>query len=159
MALSTVGTVHMVAASLSLATGAFQLIRTRRDALHRRVGYTYVFAMLVNNVAALTIHEFSGGFNVFHAFAIYSLISISLAVRPMLVNPRPYQWKRIHYMWIAWSYAGLSAAAVTEGLLRIGHVSWQLATLGGSFPVIAIAALLIARFRPPLRPARNVEVA
>jgi uncharacterized membrane protein len=159
VALSNVGTVHMVAASLSLATGAFQLIRTRRDALHRRVGYTYVVAMLVNNITALTIHEFSGGFNVFHAFAIYSLISISLAVRPMLVNPRPYQWKRIHYMWVAWSYAGLSAAAVTEGLLRVAHTSWQVATFAGSIPVIAIGALLITRFRPALRPVRKAEVA
>ncbi len=148
----------MVAASLSLATGAFQLIRPRRDTLHRRVGYTYVVAMLVSNISALTIHEFSGGFNVFHAFAIYSLVSIAFAIRPMLTSPRPHQWKRIHYMWIAWSYGGLCAAAVTEGLLRVGHVSWQLATLGGSVPVIAIAALLIARFRPPLRPVRVPEV-
>lgn len=149
---SLLGIGHMAAATLSLLAGAFQLIRTRRDQLHRRVGYTYVSAMVVNNVSALFIYKFTGGFNIFHGLALYSLFSVGFALRPMLSDPRPYQWKRIHYMWTAWSYAGLSAAAVTEFLVRVVYVEGWLAGLVGSVPVILLASVLIPRFAPPYRP-------
>lgn len=151
MALSPVGISHMVAASLALATGAFQLVRTRRDALHRRVGYCYVGAMAVSNLSALTIYEFTGYFNVFHALALYSLFNVSMALRPMLANPRPHQWRSIHYNWVAWSYAGLSAAAVTEFLLRVVMLpGWTSAALGTP-PVILLAWPLIRRYAPARR--------
>jgi uncharacterized membrane protein len=152
MALTPVGIGHLAAASLSLLTGAFQLARPRRDTLHRRVGYLYVGAMLVNNLSALTIYLFTGGFNVFHALALYSLFNVTMAMRPMLANPRPFQWRRIHYMWVAWSYAGLFAAAITEFLVRVAHVpGWQGAAFGTP-PAIIVASILIPRFAPPLRP-------
>ena len=151
MPTSPLGYLHLVAASLSLILGAFQLIRPRRDQLHRRVGYTYVGAMVVNNVTALTVYQFTGGFNIFHALAIYSLFSIGMALQPMLVSPRPWQWRRKHYMWTAWSYAGLSAAAVTEFLVRVIHVPGWLSAPLGTPPVVLIAALLINRYAPPLR--------
>jgi uncharacterized membrane protein len=149
---TTFGLLHLVAASLSIVVGAFQLLRPRGDALHRRAGYLYIGAMAVNNLTALTVHEFTGGFNFFHGLAIYSLVSIALAIRPMLVTPRPWQWKRIHYMWTAWSYAGLMAAGVTEFLLRVVHISGLLAAPLGTPPVILAAWFLIRRHAPPLRP-------
>jgi uncharacterized membrane protein len=153
MPTTTLGYLHLVAASLSILLGAFQLIRTRRDQLHRRVGYTYVGAMAVNGITALTVYEFTGGFNIFHGLAIYSLLSIALAVQPMLANPRPLEWKRKHYMWVAWSYAGLMAAAVTEFLVRVVHAEGWLSAALGSPPVIILAAFLIPRFAPPRRGA------
>jgi hypothetical protein len=82
-----------------------------------------------------------------------------MALRPMLVRPRPYQWRRIHYQWVAWSYVGLCAAAVTEALLRIvGLPGWVSAAVGTP-PVVLIGGLLIRRFAPPLRPPAAVPVA
>lgn len=153
MALSAIGAGHLVAASLSLCAGAFQLIRTRRDALHRRVGYAYVSAMAVNNVSSLTISKFTGGFNVFHALALYSSASVGLAIRPMLATPRPYQWRRIHYQWVAWSYAGLCAAALTEFLVRVVMLPGWLGATVGTPPAIVLGGLLIRRFAPGLRAA------
>lgn len=153
MPTSPLGYIHLIAASLSLLFGAFQLIRPRRDQLHRRMGYTYVGTMVVNNVTALTVYQFTGGFNIFHALAIYSLFSIGMALRPMLASPRPWQWRRQHYMWTAWSYAGLTAAAVTEFLVRVAHVPGWLSAPLGTPPVILLASLLINRYAPPLRPA------
>lgn len=152
MTLSTLGAGHLVAASLSLATGAFQLLRPRRDTLHRRVGYVYVSVMAVNNVSALTIYKFTGSFNMFHALALYSLASVALAIRPMLVTPRPYQWRRIHYQWVAWSYAGLCAAALTEFLVRVVLLPGWLGAAFGTPPPILLGGLLIRHFAPPLRP-------
>jgi len=152
MALSPLGAGHLLGASLGLATGAFQLLRPRRDRLHRRVGYVYVGVMAVTNVSALTIFRFSGGFNIFHALALYSLASIALAIRPMLVTPRPYQWRRIHYQWIAWSYAGLCAAALTEFLVRVVLVPGWVGAAIGTPPPIVLGGLLIRHFAPPPRP-------
>jgi uncharacterized membrane protein len=155
MALSAIGTVHVVAASMGLATGVTQLIRTRGDTFHRRLGYVYVGAMTISNGTALAIYEFTGAFNIFHSLAVYSLFSIGMALRPMLVKPRPYQWYRMHYMWMSYSYAGLSAAAATEFLLRVVHMAGWTSAVVGTIPVMAIGSVLIFKFAPPLRAAQK----
>lgn len=153
MALSPLGLAHTAAASLGLATGAVQLLRPRRDAVHRRMGYVFILAMAVSNLSALAIYEFTGGFNIFHVLALYNLLGITLAIRPMLQAPRPFQWRRIHYHWVAWSYAGLCAAAATEFLLRVVHLPAMSSTMLGTPPVLLVAAWLIRRHAPPMRPA------
>ncbi|HWA40177.1 MAG TPA: DUF2306 domain-containing protein [Gemmatimonadales bacterium] len=153
------GYVHLLAASLALLFGAFQLIRPRRDALHRRVGYAYVTVLGVSDLTALTVYRFTGGFNLFHILALYSLVCLGLALRPMLVTPRPFQWRRIHYMWIAWSYAGLSAAAATEFLVRVVRMEGWLGSVVGTVPVIGIGAFLIGHFAPALRTAEGGKTA
>ncbi len=152
MALTPIGIAHMAAASVSLLTGAFQLLRPRRDAIHRRVGYGYATAMVVNNVSALTIYQFTGAFNVFHALALYSLFCVVMALRPMLVKPRPYQWRSIHYQWVAWSYAGLCAAASTEFLLRVILLPGWVSAALGTPPAILGGWVLIRKFAPARRP-------
>lgn len=152
MALPLIGAVHVTAASLSLVTGAVQLLRPHRgDSIHRRMGYVYVAAMVVNNVTALTIYRFTGTFNVFHAAAIYSLVSVLLGVRPLLRRPRPLNWGRIHYMWMAWSYVGLAAAGATEFLARVAHVNGWLSALEGTLPVFVLGGFLVSRFAPTMR--------
>ncbi len=159
MTLSSIGIAHTAGASLGLVTGAIQLLRPRRDTLHRRVGYVFVTAMAVSNLSALAIYQFTGRFNIFHALALYNLLGITLALRPMLQSPRPYQWRRIHYQWVAWSYAGLCAAAATEFLLRVVHLAGWVSAIVGTPPVILLAAWLIHRFAPPLRPPADVPAA
>ena len=154
MALSGIGIGHMVAASLSLLTGGIQLTRRKGDAFHRRLGYVYVATMTVNSVTALTIYRFTGGFNVFHVLALYSLFNVGMALRPMLAHPRPHQWLRIHYHWVAWSYVGLSAAAVTEFLVRVLFLPGWFSAGVGTPPVMLLGWLVIRRFAPsPRRPA------
>ena len=159
MAISGVGMIHVVGTSVSLLTGAFQLVRPQRDGIHRRIGYAYCGAMVIGNLSALVIYKFSGGFNIFHAFALYSLFNVGMALRPMLIHPRPYQWRRIHYQWVAWSYVGLSAAAVTEALLRIVGLPGWLSPMVATPPVIILGWVLIYRFAPPLRPPRPAPTA
>lgn len=91
MPTSFLGYLHLVAASLSIVVGAFQLLRTRGDRIHRWSGYVYATAMAVNGFSALTIYRFTGSINVFHALPQYSLVSVGLALRPMLVSPRPFE--------------------------------------------------------------------
>lgn len=155
MAYSIVGTTHLAAASAGLLFGAEQLIRTRRDALHRRLGYVFVAAMAISNVTALTIYKFTGGFNVFHALALYNIFGIIMALRPMLKKPWPLRWRSMHYQWMAWSYAGLCAAAATEFLARMVHMEGWLSAAAGTTPVMIVAGLLIPRFAPAQRPVQQ----
>ena len=153
MTLSLAGTVHTAAASLSLVAGLHQFTRPRGGIVHRRVGFVYAGALTLSNLMAFTIYQFSGHLNVFHALAAYSLVCVAMALRPMLTRPRPYQWKRIHYQWTAWSYVGLWAAAVTEFLLRVVLLPGWLSAAIGTPPVVALGGWLIYRFAPPRRPA------
>ena len=152
MDISAVGMIHVVGTSVSLLTGSVQLLRRQRDRIHRRIGYTYCAAMATGNLSALFIYKFTGGFNVFHALALYSLFNVTMALRPMLARPRPYQWRRIHYQWVAWSYVGLCAAATTEALLRLVGLPGWLSAAVGTPPVVLLGWWLIYRFAPPLRP-------
>jgi uncharacterized membrane protein len=144
----------MLTAAASLLFGAFQLIRPRRDLLHKRMGYAYVAAMLVTNVTALTVYEFNGRFNVFHALALVSLVTLAMAMRPMLMRPRPKHWRITHYYWVAWSYAGLSAAASTEFLLRVMLLPGWMASAIGTPLILLPAAFLIERYSPRRLAAR-----
>jgi uncharacterized membrane protein len=150
---TTFGAIHTAAASVGLLTGATQVIRTRRDRFHRRMGYVYITAMTIADLTVLGVYEFTGSFNGFHALAMFNLFSMAMALRPMLMNPRPYQWKINHYMWIGWSYVGLCAAGVTEFLLRVPKVNWVTSTLVGSFGVMIIGGIVVTKLRPALRPA------
>lgn len=146
------GSIHMAAATVSLLLGAFQLARMRRDRLHRRAGYAYAAAMVLTNLTALLIYEFTRGFNIFHALALLSLFTLGMALKPMLTRPRPADWRTVHYYWVTWSYAGLCAAAMTEFLVRVMDVpGWMSAAIGTPL-VLVPAAWLIARYAPRRAP-------
>jgi uncharacterized membrane protein len=150
--LTTAGWLHTVLSSVGVLVGAEQLLRKRRDRLHRVLGYVYVFAMVVADLSILTVYRFSGSFNVFHVGALANLLCIALAMRPMLVTPRPERWRVAHYMWIGWSYVGLLAAAATEFIIRTQPIETRggtiLATVLATTFVCGVGAVLIQRYRP-----------
>lgn len=74
--------------------------------------------MLIADVAILTVCRFNGQFNMFHVGAVANIACVDIDLWPMLVKPRPAQWRLRHYMWICWSYDGLWAAAPTELIVR-----------------------------------------
>lgn len=123
------GQVHLAAAVASLASGAAVLLMspkgTRR---HRQIGWVYVASMLAANATALMIYRLFGGFGPFHFFAIISLLGIAGGVRAALRAKSSRMardlaqraiWVGKHYHFMAWSYAGLCAAAVSEAATRI----------------------------------------
>ena len=149
--LTPAGWIHTVLATVGILAGAGQFLRTRRDQLHRRVGYVYVASMTVADLSILTVYRFNGGFNAFHVGAIANLICLGMALRPMLAKPRPRQWRLTHYMWVGWSYVGLLAAALTELIIRtqpLGNGGTIIATVVASTGVAVVGALLIQRYRP-----------
>jgi uncharacterized membrane protein len=156
--LTLAGWIHTIFSTVGILVGAEQVLRTRRDRLHKWLGYVYVSCMVAGDLAILTVYRFNGRFNVFHVGAIVNLLCIGMALWPMLARPRPLQWKLKHYMWICWSYVGLLSAALTEFIIRTqplpGRGATVLATIVATTAVCGAGAWLITRFRPKPAPER-----
>ena len=152
VSLTTAGWIHTILSSVGILVGAEQLLRTRRDRLHRWLGYVYVSAMLTADIAILSVYRFNGHFNVFHVGAVANITCILIALQPMLARPRPLQWKLRHYMWMCWSYVGLLSAALTEFIIRTqplpGRGATIIATILATSFVCGVGAFLIGRNRP-----------
>jgi uncharacterized membrane protein len=158
--LSLTGSIHAALALLCIVVGAVQLIRPKRGAGHRARGYAYVYGILVADGAAMLLYRFTGAFNIFHVGALVNLVFVVVAIVPVLRTPRPANWKLWHYNFIAWSYVGLIAAALTEVAVRLGQpmthgMSWMISALVSGL-VTAVGFVLIPRYRPPREPRSAV---
>ncbi|HTO60623.1 MAG TPA: DUF2306 domain-containing protein [Bradyrhizobium sp.] len=150
--LTFIGTVHMALAVLCIMVGAIQLVRPKHGAVHRARGYAFVYGMVVVDGTAMLLYRFTGSFNAFHVGAIVNLAAIIAAMVPMLMSPRPPNWKQWHYRSMSWGFVGLMAAAVTETIVRSVALShgqaWAVAgAAAGS--VTPIGGYLIRRHQPP----------
>ncbi|MDB5733970.1 MAG: hypothetical protein JWP16_136 [Alphaproteobacteria bacterium] len=108
---------HVVAASIALATGAAVIVLPKGKGPHRLLGITYVFAMLVANMAALMIYSLTGHFNLFHGFALLSLFFTLTGLSMPILKPQG--WVARHVWWMSWSYLGLLAATANEALIHL----------------------------------------
>jgi uncharacterized membrane protein len=81
----TFATGHIVAAVSALLVGAAVLLSPKGTRTHRRIGTAYVVALVLVNVAALSLHREST-FGVFHALAVASLVTIAVGLSPMLLG-------------------------------------------------------------------------
>lgn len=155
--LTPAGTIHAVLAMFCIAVGLIQLLRPKRGPTHRARGYAFAYAALVADGTAMLVYRFTGQFNIFHVGAIVNFVFVVLAIVPLLRNPRPANWKLQHYHFIAWSYVGLIAAAVTELIVRTSHLAtmdlaWAVTSVT-AITVTAIGYVLIERYRPPSPPS------
>jgi uncharacterized membrane protein len=102
-------TYHVVAAVSALGAGAAVLLFPKGTHTHRVIGAVYVLALVLVNVAALSLHR-ENTFGVFHALAVVSLITIAVGLSPFLLGKRSPTIISIHAYCMTWSYAGLVAA-------------------------------------------------
>jgi uncharacterized membrane protein len=160
------GQIHLVSAFVAIAAGALVLgMRPKGGRWHRRLGWTYLTAMLVLNGTALSIYRLFGGFGPFHVFALISLVGIVLgatsarrARRHRLSGARDLRDRAIvfHYYWMTWSYVGLIAALASETItrhpafhpLRAGGAAFGLAVAGATLLVVTVGAVVIRRKEP-----------
>lgn len=70
--------VHASAAFLAIVLGPVNMIRRRRDALHRRVGRTWAGLMYTTCLSGLFITE--NGITLFHALALFTIGTVTLAL-------------------------------------------------------------------------------
>jgi uncharacterized membrane protein len=151
--MTPIGWIHVALSLAALGVGAAIFALPQGTQRHRMLGYAYLAAMLGVNGSALMMHRFTGGWGPFHVFAVVSLVSLSLAIAPVLRRPKG--WLIHHYYWTCWSYVGLVAALVVEIGVRLPGATSSGAVfggvVGGGTALVTIAGgFLIERYRKAL---------
>jgi uncharacterized membrane protein len=78
---------HVLAAVSALLVGAAVLLVPKGTHAHRMIGTVYVVALVLVNVAALSLHR-ENTFGVFHALAVASLVTMAVGLSPLLIGKR-----------------------------------------------------------------------
>jgi len=172
--MSPIGWFHLSTAVVSIVSGAFVLLYTRKGTrLHRQGGWVFVGSMLLANGTALSIYRLFHGFGPFHVFALINLASLTAATiaaigarRARLAKDGPRREKLVaaHYKSMSWTYAGLMAAFASEAITRLPATRpgpggrgllFAFSVLFATIAVMAAAAWLIrAREAKSLQPFR-----
>ena len=111
---------HVAAACSALAAGVVVLLLPKGRHAHRVAGTFYVSALVVVNVAALSLHR-EDTFGVFHALAVVSLVTLGAGLTPLLLGKRSPDVLAIHAYCMTWSYAGLAAAGFGQLTAAVGE--------------------------------------
>lgn len=122
--------VHLVAALMALALGAWQLAAARGGMRHRVVGRLWVLAMAVTALSSFGITgklgwAWLGGYSWIHGLSLWILVSLTMAVLAARRRAFP-----AHRGWMLGSYAGLVGAGAFAALdpgRVLGH--WLLVTV------------------------------
>ena len=129
---------HVVAAVSALLVGAVVLLLPKGTHAHRAMGTTYVVALLLVNVAALSLHR-ENAFGVFHALALASLATIAVGLALLVLGHRRPTVIATHAYCMTWSYAGLVAAGCGQLAVAVGQdpAAWVV-------PVVIFAVLSVS---------------
>src|SRR5205807_8427615 len=111
--------VHTVCGTGSLMLGAVVFFNVKGTRLHRMVGNAYLLCMIAVNVTALCIYHLTGSVNLFHLFAVLSLLMVLIGWSQVVFRRRFHRWLYRHYTYMCWSYAGLVAATSNEAFVRV----------------------------------------
>jgi len=112
------GLVHLLFSIISLITGTIILFNNKGTSLHRKIGYTYVFAMSGVIVTSFMMYRMFGGFGIFHVAALISFFTLLGGLIPFLYKKKK-EWIEMHFSFMYWSVFGLYAAFASEILTRI----------------------------------------
>jgi uncharacterized membrane protein len=154
MAADPLGMAHLASGYLALLVGGAVALMRKGTPRHRWSGRAYALAMVVLNGTALAIYDLTGRVNMFHAFAVISLLS--LAAGWVAVRRGGPVAREVHARFMMWSYVGLLAAAASEFIVRVPGVvtSWLgfgIAVGIASVLVCTVGAVVIERTVARLR--------
>lgn len=138
-----------MAAFSALAAGAAVLPLPKGTHTHRVIGTTYVLALVLVNVAALSLHR-ENVFGVFHALAVASLVTIAVGLAPLLLGRSSPAAFATHAYCMTWSYAGLVAAGCGQLAVAAGGDvgTWLVPVAIGV--VLSISGVVIFGKVPPV---------
>lgn len=142
-----IGQIHLAFAVGALLCGAWVIVLRKGSRLHRLLGYTYLVSMLILNGTALLKYDLTGAVNMFHFFAMGSLLTIGagfIAIR--IRGSKRLSAAEAHGGLMIWSYFGLVMALIAEVVTRAFPV--MLHGDGGWFRFTSVLILfsLVAAF-------------
>jgi uncharacterized membrane protein len=140
-------TFHIICSVSALVFGLWVILTHKGTRLHKLVGYAYFFNMLGLNISAFFIYRLTGDFGPFHGAVIASFITLIAGFIPAFLRYPRKGWLELHYEFMNWSYVGLVAAAVSEGLTRLPSSPFWGAVFAGSLVVFVAGGALIVRGR------------
>ncbi len=162
---TVVGGVHFVAAIIALVLGPLIFLNRKGSGLHRLSGYGFVLAMLTVNITALTLYDFTGGPNLFHAFAVLSLTALLpgfYAIR-MAARTGEERHLQLHIRLMIWAYFGLLGAGIAQVGTRFtfenpADKGILFAVIGGVTAACAILLAISLRWLVPWLARRYADV-
>lgn len=104
---------HVAAALAALVLGAAVVLRPKGVGAHRWLGIAYALALVVVDIAALSVHR-EATFGPFHVLAVISLLTLACGVTPLALGSRTPTALATHAHCMTWSYAGLLAAGAGQ---------------------------------------------
>ena len=135
---------HVPAAFTALGAGVAVLLLRKGTHTHRAIGTVYVVALVVVNVAALSLHREST-FGVFHELAVVSLVTIVVVLSPLLVGKRSPMIITTHAYCMTGSYAGLVAAGGGQLTVALAQDVGAWAVPAAIATVLSISGVAIFR--------------
>ncbi|MGB0908249.1 MAG: DUF2306 domain-containing protein [Maricaulaceae bacterium] len=155
------GTGHFVCALGALVLGPIVLWRRKGDRLHRWLGRIWAVMMSVVIISALSMYEMTGRPNLFHAFAVVSLVTLICALWAIWSYKKTREPSRLitHQYCMVWAYFGLLMAGVWQlaftfvsaGVFEI-NIGMLYNVLGAMTFAASIATNIILRRVYPVRP-------
>ena len=143
------GLVHLISGILALLFGGLVIVMRKGTAIHKSVGYIYVFNMIVLIISSFGIYRLFGKFGVFHYLSLVSMFSLVAGMLPMFKKvklPKDYE---THFKRMYWSVAGLYAAFAAESFVRIPKFGGFWATVAWSFVLVFILCFItFIKMRP-----------
>ena len=140
---------HVLAALSALGAGAAVLLLPKGTHTHRVIGTVYVVALVLVNVAALSLHR-EDTFGVFHVLAVVSLVTIAAGLVPLLFGKRSPMVIANHAYCMTWSFAGLVAAGCGQLAVTVGQDGGTWLVPVAIATVLAISGVIIFGRVPPI---------
>ena len=143
------GLVHLISGILSLIFGGLVIVMKKGTMIHRRVGYIYVFNMIILILSSFGIYRLFGKFGLFHYLSLVSTFSLVAGMIPMfkkVKSPKDYE---THFKRMYWSVAGLYAAFAAESFVRIPKFGSFWTAVAWSFVLVFILCFItFIKMRP-----------
>jgi uncharacterized membrane protein len=127
--ISAIGWLHSIASVIALAAGAWNLALRKGTAIHRLVGRTYFYTMIVVNLSVFAIYHFDiahfrpfvagpNTFGLFHREAVATLLVLFLGV---YAAPRQQRalWAYVHPLSMLTTYYMLIGGLINEAFVRL----------------------------------------
>lgn len=146
---SSIGLIHLLSGIIALILGGLVLILQKGTPLHRKIGYGYVFSMIVLIVSSFGIYRLFGKFGLFHFFSLVATFSLLAGMLPMMKKVRTAKDLENHFTRMFWSVAGLYAAFAAESFVRIPKFGtfWQM--VAWSFVLVFVSCFVVfIKMRP-----------
>lgn len=131
--------VHVLAAVLSLTLAPINLLRRRRDRIHRRIGRTWFVTMFVTALTSFSIQEPFWAFSWLHVLSLWTMTSLVLGVIAIRRGNRP-----AHIGHMVGSYLGLWVAFIWAAVAPTRTVAQVIAQAPLTAAVTGALAVLTA---------------